>query len=288
MEYTPDFSCLEPLLNSNTAPLPPQVFKVTEVVGFLPKSLEETEARIARLQTELAQLETTKSTLREDIQKSNGILSPLRHIPPETIQNFMLGCVGTDAETLDSTQAKNVALVSREWYQIAIGTPVLWSSYVIDTQDDNAVDEAASTPASDADVAPVPITFAAAQVRKASAHLAKAASLPLRLRCNIACNAVDNDVVLDYIHSLSPRTYCRPSLRAEPRARRGCRRTERSAHQPLPPSNGLADVNSCSYGPAFPPQIWHRHMPEGRLSIPDTVIPCTAGRGHTCHQRGRL
>ncbi|TEB28682.1 hypothetical protein FA13DRAFT_1815751 [Coprinellus micaceus] len=174
---------LDPLLLSNDRPSPGQASSISKVIETLTHDLSNIDASIACLKTEVARLETTKSTLQHDVERYSSLLSSVRQLPPEIIRVVMLACF--DEDDFDQDQVKNLSLVSRQWYQVAVSTPRLWSSYTIDTEglDKESVSSV---------------------IHKASTHLSKAASLPLHLRYTVDCGGPDSTHALDYIHSLSP------------------------------------------------------------------------------------
>ncbi|TEB22573.1 hypothetical protein FA13DRAFT_1477624 [Coprinellus micaceus] len=83
---------LDPLLLSNDRPSPGQASSISKVIETLTHDLSNIDARIASPKTELAQLETTKSTLQHDVERYSSLLSSVRQLPPEIIRVVMLAC----------------------------------------------------------------------------------------------------------------------------------------------------------------------------------------------------
>lgn len=194
---------LQPLLHSNLPPLPQQSSDITAVVSHFSEQLDGIESRIALLQNELSQLGSSKAGLQKDIEKYTSILSANRRIPPEIIRTFMLGC--HDELSFDHYQARDLALVSRQWYQVAVSTPRLWTSYTIDTRDASVVGESGPAGATAADPRHDVATMEASVVSQVSAHFSKALSLPVCLHYMFNGSNLRGGPIFHFIQTLAPR-----------------------------------------------------------------------------------
>lgn len=198
MDYKQKLTSLEPVLRSNVAPLPQQSSDINSVISHLTEQLDGVESRIARLRDELSQLESSKAELQEEIGKYSSVLSAVRSIPPDIIRTIMLACY--DEEAFDQRQVRDLALVSRQWYTVAIATPLLWSAYTIDAtslstsgEPDNAGDDDGFIP------------DGGAILSQASVHFSRAMSRPISLGIFFDESQLPDDAVFDFVRDLAPR-----------------------------------------------------------------------------------
>lgn len=190
-------SALKSLLRSNEPPLPQQRSDIASVIQHLAEQLNSVDSRIALLRNELSQLDSSKAALQNDMKKYSSILSPIRCFPPEIIRTIMLYYNLEHAPDTEFNQShtRNLALVSRQWYQVAMSTPQLWAGYTIDWP--NVSSHSASATNSH--------VTAAMTVSQASAHFSKAPTLPLCLNLRLGHHLLHNEVVLDFTRNLAPR-----------------------------------------------------------------------------------
>lgn len=205
-DYQRLLSSLDPLLGSNQPPLPQQNSDIASLIGHFAEELDGVESRIASLQNELSQLHSSKVALQKDIKKYSSILSAVRSIPPEIIRTFMLNCYG-DGGGFFQDDVLNLALVSRQWYQVAVSIPQLWSSYSVELR--------STPPESTTGTVDTSASDGVTAISHVSSHFAKALSLTLSLNLNIDASVL-GDAVCAFIHNLAPRLdYLRIYLHTE-------------------------------------------------------------------------
>ncbi|THU78318.1 hypothetical protein K435DRAFT_572604, partial [Dendrothele bispora CBS 962.96] len=90
-------------------------------------------------------LHTRKEKLSSYIHKHRQLLSPIRRFPPEMIAELFTYCLpSTHPPTRDPSEAPLLlTLVCKQWREIALRTPYLWSAlhiYVSDTCDEGFVE----------------------------------------------------------------------------------------------------------------------------------------------------
>ncbi|KAJ7682845.1 hypothetical protein B0H17DRAFT_1075092 [Mycena rosella] len=127
----PDSESLTPLLRSNDAPQPPQTALVHEVLRHKNAELCGLGAGMSALQSALHALESKRALLAVDIHRFSGILSPLRRLPPELVEEIFLYFVpAMHFDALGNTRRVvlpwTLAHVCRAWRTVALSLRPLW------------------------------------------------------------------------------------------------------------------------------------------------------------------
>ncbi|KAJ7635456.1 hypothetical protein DFH06DRAFT_1220601 [Mycena polygramma] len=136
---------LHDLLRSNT---PPNASAPTfqAVISAAPVELDRYDAEIAKVKTLLDGLVSDRNILATYADGCRSIFAPIRRLPMELFAKIFELCLPEDEYTIsDGTTPKEevdrvahryllqLAQVSSLWHTIAMGTPRLWSSIVVDT-----------------------------------------------------------------------------------------------------------------------------------------------------------
>ncbi|KAJ6461847.1 hypothetical protein C8R47DRAFT_1159098 [Mycena vitilis] len=135
---------LHDLLRSNTPPTAGSTFQA--VISAAPVELDRYDAEIAKVQTLLDGLVSDRNILATYADGCRSIFAPIRRVLIELLAKIFELCLPEDGYSIsdDTTPKEEVdrvahwyllqlAQVSSLWHTIAMGTPRLWSSIVVDT-----------------------------------------------------------------------------------------------------------------------------------------------------------
>ncbi|KAK7047137.1 hypothetical protein VNI00_006802 [Paramarasmius palmivorus] len=105
----------------------------------LKKEMKAAQAHLERLDATIALLDTERARLNQILDKYKVILHPIRVIPPEIMRRIFAICAEPDdgSKTLTTSLLPSgmpwvVSQVCRSWRSIALSTPCLWTSVVLD------------------------------------------------------------------------------------------------------------------------------------------------------------
>ncbi|KAJ7483463.1 hypothetical protein FB451DRAFT_1364382 [Mycena latifolia] len=132
------------LLSTNAAPEGPELAFVHSVVSNTGARLADVENEISRLQARLQQLEEERAKLSSYYARNNAILSPLRRMPPEVLGEIFSWTLPPDRHGFERLKFNTnsspwlLAQISSRWRAVALSTPSLWSSIVINYTDQHS------------------------------------------------------------------------------------------------------------------------------------------------------
>ncbi|KAJ7659165.1 hypothetical protein DFH06DRAFT_1089929 [Mycena polygramma] len=136
------------ILRSNAAP--PDVEALQSTILTAPAELARYDAEIEQLQTVLAKLMSERGALAAYVDGCRSAFSPIRRLPTELLAEIFDICspycsAPSDHYLSESTTPEQevdrvsnwhllqLSQVSSMWHKIAMGTPKLWSTIVLDT-----------------------------------------------------------------------------------------------------------------------------------------------------------
>jgi hypothetical protein len=104
--------------------------EVRRTTGESFNQLQAVKSETARLHERLVVLRQRKKNMEYFIKVHQGLLSPIRRVPPDVLQEIFWRCLPTAHNSvLSFKQAPLVfGLVCRRWRQVAYSTPKLWTS----------------------------------------------------------------------------------------------------------------------------------------------------------------
>ncbi|KAJ7160142.1 hypothetical protein C8R46DRAFT_363679 [Mycena filopes] len=111
----------------------PSDSEIQEINSFLKGPLAELavlEAQIEETQAVLDRLSAQREALTGEINAHRALLSPMRHLPQEILQEIFIACLPTTHNALMHPDYAPLllGLVCRHWRSVAHSTPRLWSS----------------------------------------------------------------------------------------------------------------------------------------------------------------
>lgn len=119
----------------------PSIAEIDAIKTYLLKpeaKLQRLENEISRMRAILASLESEHAQLKKFVDSHRAILSPIKRIPPELLQEIFVRCLPTRNCVMDATEAPLLlTCICSEWRNIAISTSELWSSLHIVVPDRN-------------------------------------------------------------------------------------------------------------------------------------------------------
>ena len=112
---------------------PPTSSEILEIKDFLTKPLARLtsiKAEIDRLNSIIEKLYDEHSALNAEIEAHRALLSPLRQVPLDIMEEIFTHCLPTDQNAVMSTREAPLLLgrVCSEWRSITLSTPRLWAS----------------------------------------------------------------------------------------------------------------------------------------------------------------
>ncbi|KAJ7785186.1 hypothetical protein DFH07DRAFT_699116, partial [Mycena maculata] len=92
---------------------------------LLPHILE-----VSRLDALIQDLSVRRDKTQEYIDAHRALLTPVRRLPPEIVQEIFLACLPTQRNAVMSAQEAPLILTSicASWRALALSTPALWAS----------------------------------------------------------------------------------------------------------------------------------------------------------------
>ncbi|KAJ7339029.1 hypothetical protein DFH08DRAFT_705089 [Mycena albidolilacea] len=121
---------LRDILRSNTVPLDVSTFGGT--ISAAPAELDRYDAEITRLEYHLKRLASERQSLVSSTDGCQSIFSPVRRLPAEILAQIFDMCSPIDIYHV-SRHTTPQQEVSSSWYHVAMETPKLWSTIVVDT-----------------------------------------------------------------------------------------------------------------------------------------------------------
>ncbi|KAJ7174955.1 hypothetical protein C8R43DRAFT_975599 [Mycena crocata] len=110
-------------LRSGYVPTPPEIQGVQTDVVSLTKEL-------LRLETQIRDLSVQRESVRKNLLSHQALLSPVRRLPDDVVQDIFLACLPTDRNAVMSVREAPLLLcrVCSTWRALALATPILWAS----------------------------------------------------------------------------------------------------------------------------------------------------------------
>ncbi|KAJ7597760.1 hypothetical protein C8J56DRAFT_920886 [Mycena floridula] len=104
-------------------------------------------AELSRLNALITDITRSRDELNSYIFGCNSILSPIRRLPPEMLQEIFMHCLpGSSTTSVTSREAPLLlGRVCKTWREISISTPTLWSDIKISLPKDSCQREAEQT-----------------------------------------------------------------------------------------------------------------------------------------------
>ncbi|KAJ7491071.1 hypothetical protein FB451DRAFT_1124703, partial [Mycena latifolia] len=109
-------------LRLNYSPEGHEALDILRTINDIDSQFERYDPEIARTQGILASLQEQRRNLEWYKECYRSILSPIRKLPPEILQNIFLACRGGEPDVIPTA-----GQVCRYWRDIVVGTPELWS-----------------------------------------------------------------------------------------------------------------------------------------------------------------
>ena len=111
----------------------PTASEILEIKDFLTKPLARLtsiKAKIDRLNSIVEKLYDEHRALNAEIEAHRALLSPLRQVPLDIMEEIFIRCLPTDHNAVMSTREAPLLLgrVCGEWRSITLSTPRLWAS----------------------------------------------------------------------------------------------------------------------------------------------------------------
>lgn len=124
------------LLHSSVVPCEIDRILVQESIRSSKQSLVEVDQELERLKASIADLEHHRFHLQESLAHKQGILSPLRHLPPEILEEIFLqyhvGASVSWPRLLDGHSPWTLGRVCSFWRSVYLALPGLWSTFHFD------------------------------------------------------------------------------------------------------------------------------------------------------------
>lgn len=118
------------ILHTNHVPSESQLQEIRRYLVKPEERLQRLEAEIARMRAIVEGLESEHSKLKEFVDLHRALLSPIRRMAPELLQEMFVRCLPTTRNcVMDATEAPLLLIrICSNWRQIALSTPEVWSS----------------------------------------------------------------------------------------------------------------------------------------------------------------
>ncbi|KAJ6584009.1 hypothetical protein DFH09DRAFT_1028880 [Mycena vulgaris] len=117
-------------LDTNYIPSDPELDQLRALLAEPLDELARIDARINELDVLLHQLKTRRESLNAEIEPYKALISPLRRIPQDILQEIFFACLPTAHNALIDPGEAPLLLgrICRHWRSVAYSTPMLWSS----------------------------------------------------------------------------------------------------------------------------------------------------------------
>lgn len=124
-------------LHTNYVPQGPEVDEIHQVIAEPLKEISQLNEKILRLQATINDLSRRRDELSKFVEDHRVLLSGVRRLPEELIQQIFLHCLPTKRNAVMSSDEAPVLLgrICKSWRQISSSFPQLWSSLHIPIPD---------------------------------------------------------------------------------------------------------------------------------------------------------
>ncbi|KAJ7502626.1 hypothetical protein B0H11DRAFT_1989391 [Mycena galericulata] len=122
-------SPLTPKLGTNYSPTDEEVAEIKSLLIEPSLRLKSLNDEIADLQRAIDKLEEQRDALGAYIEAHTALISPLRRMPPDIIQEIFMACLPTHRNCVMSAKEAPVLLgrICSSWRTLSLSTPRLWS-----------------------------------------------------------------------------------------------------------------------------------------------------------------
>ncbi|KAF8122643.1 hypothetical protein K438DRAFT_1483234, partial [Mycena galopus ATCC 62051] len=124
-------------LNTNTMPMDSEVYFIRSIISASDGQLAMLNREMALFRDRMQSLADEHTQLLSYCNKNRGIISPLRRMPPELLQEIFSWTVPLAQDSRNGAQTSitespwNLSHVCKLWREVSIGTPSLWSLIAI-------------------------------------------------------------------------------------------------------------------------------------------------------------
>ncbi|TFK36657.1 hypothetical protein BDQ12DRAFT_653964 [Crucibulum laeve] len=117
-------------LGTNYVPSDGEIDEIKRYLSAPEAQLRELEKEIARIQTILEDLMRKQDAILLTIEGHRALISPARRLPRDVVQEIFLQCLPEKHNAIMSGREAPLILgrICREWRDVALHTPQLWSS----------------------------------------------------------------------------------------------------------------------------------------------------------------
>jgi hypothetical protein len=124
-------------LHTNYVPLSFEIDQIHQVIAKPLDDISQLNEKIAHLQAIIDDLSRERDELSRFVEDHRALLSGVRQLPKELVQDIFLSCLPNDRNAVMSSAEAPVLLgrICKSWRQIALSTPQLWSSLHIPIPD---------------------------------------------------------------------------------------------------------------------------------------------------------
>ncbi|KAF7348304.1 hypothetical protein MSAN_01784100 [Mycena sanguinolenta] len=124
-------------LNTNYVPSDCEVLEIRTLLVDPTEEIARIDAQIAEMESSLVQLRKKRGLLQQPIDAHRALISPMRLIPQDILQEIFLLCLPSKHNALIDPNEAPLLLgrISRHWRDVAYSTPMLWSSIHIPALD---------------------------------------------------------------------------------------------------------------------------------------------------------
>ncbi|KAJ3921921.1 hypothetical protein F5877DRAFT_75772 [Lentinula edodes] len=118
------------IIGTNHAPSMDEMLRLKALLAVPRTELNRLELEIARTQLVLDSLLRQKEKINNYIGAHQALMSPIRQIPSETLADIFVWCLPADRNAVRSLKEAPLLLttICRNWRQVALDTPRLWTS----------------------------------------------------------------------------------------------------------------------------------------------------------------
>ncbi|KAJ3852399.1 hypothetical protein EV368DRAFT_82559 [Lentinula lateritia] len=118
------------IIGTNHVPSMGEMLRLKALLAVPHTELNRLELEIARTQLVLDGLLRQKEEIKNYIEAHQALMSPIRQIPSETLADIFVWCLPADRNATRSLKEAPLLLttICRNWRQVALDTPRLWTS----------------------------------------------------------------------------------------------------------------------------------------------------------------
>lgn len=120
-------------LNTNYVPSDSEMLEIRLLLMDPVEELARLDAQVGEMEITLSLLKEKRASLKVPIDAHRALISPMRHVPLDVLQEVFLSCLPSEHNALiDPTEAPLLlGRICRHWRRVAYSTPMLWSSIYI-------------------------------------------------------------------------------------------------------------------------------------------------------------